>query len=213
MITIQAFPSGPFETNAYVVSCKKTHMASIVDPAPSSATAIVTYLHDKKLTPVAIWLTHSHWDHIADTATLKKRYQIPVYIHALDAKNLEMPGSDGLPCWITIEGVAPDHLLKEGDRLKVGEVEFTVIDTPGHTPGGVCFYSAKEGILLSGDTLFKGTIGNLSFPTARPKLMWSSLDKLASLPPATKVFPGHGPSTTIVEEGWLKDAKKLFGNE
>ena len=209
---LQDFPSGPFETNAYVAVCEKTKKAAIIDPAPSSSSKISHFINQKQLTPVAIFLTHSHWDHIADANELKNRYKIPVYIHLLDAPNLEKPGSDGLPCWLTIEGVKPDHYLKEGDKLTVGEIEFVVIETPGHTPGGVCFYSEKDGILLSGDTLFKGTIGNLSFPTATPKLMWDSLNKLAQLPPETTVFPGHGPSTTIGNENWLHRAEEVFGN-
>ncbi len=209
---IQAFPSGPFETNAYVVACPHTRQACIIDPAPDSATAIIAYLDAQQLQPVAIWLTHSHWDHIADVAPLKAKYHLPVYIHALDAPNLQTPGADQLPCWIQITGVTPDHLIDDGDSLTVGEITFTVIHTPGHTPGGVCFYSPESQLLLSGDTLFKGTIGNLSFPTARPKLMWPALQKLAKLPPATRVFPGHGPATTIGAEGWLPRAEELFGN-
>jgi hydroxyacylglutathione hydrolase len=209
---IQAFPSGPFDTNAYIAACPRTREAAIIDPAPGSANALIAFISDQELTPIAILLTHSHWDHIVDTAQLKTKYKIPVSIHQLDAGNLENPGSDGLPCWIPIEGVKPDGLLEEGSFFDVGDFHFQVIHTPGHTPGGVCFYCPNENILISGDTLFKGTIGNLSFPTARPKLMWNSLNKLAKLPPETRVFPGHGPSTTIGAEGWLARAEQIFGN-
>ncbi len=85
-----------------------------------------------------------------------------------------------------------------------------VIHTPGHSPGGVCFYLPSEKILFSGDTLFRGTIGNLSLPTARPDLMWDSLKKLAALPPETKVYPGHGGPTTISAEKWIAHAKGKF---
>lgn len=208
---IQAFPSGPFETNAYVVACTETKSAAIVDPAPESAPLIIQYLFENKLIPDKILLTHSHWDHIADTAELKKRFHIPVYIHPLDAGNLEKPGSDGLPSWLSIEGVHPDHLLSDGEIFNVGNLQVQVIHTPGHTPGGVCFYIKGKNVLLSGDTLFKGTIGNLSFPTARPNLMWDSLRKLSNLPPDTRVFPGHGPSTAIGRESWLAKAEDYFG--
>jgi len=209
---IKALPSGPFETNAYVVSCEETKSALIIDPAPSSSSSIIKYLAENNLKPEKIVLTHSHWDHIAETAYLKKYYQIPVFIHKDDLENLETPGTDGLPCWITIEGVKPDAFLKEGDEVIVGSFKFIVIHTPGHTPGGICLYEEKEKILISGDTLFKGSIGNISFPTARPKLMWESLKKLAKLPPETNVFPGHGPKTTILLESWLPNAEKIFGN-
>lgn len=208
---IQAFPSGPFATNAYVIACPQTRQAVIIDPAPGSFSSIVNFITDHSLQPMAIWLTHSHWDHIVDTAAVKAQYSIPVAIHVLDVANLEHPGADRLPCWVTIEGVAPDRLLKEGDILTCGDLQFEVIHTPGHTPGGVCFYCLKEGVLISGDTLFKGTIGNLSFPTCQPEAMWASLDKLAKLPGHVRIFPGHGPATTIGQETWLPKAREIFG--
>jgi hydroxyacylglutathione hydrolase len=208
---IQAFPSGPFETNAYVIACPQTRQAFIIDPAPGSFNSITSYIEQKKLVPAAILLTHSHWDHTADVVPLKTKYKIPVLIHSLDVPNLESPGADHLPCWIDIQGVSPDRLLSEGDRIECGNVQFTVIHTPGHSPGGVCFYAPQEHLLISGDTLFKGTIGNLSFPTSQPELMWGSLSKLAQLPSDTRVFPGHGSSTTIGAEHWLSRAEEIFG--
>ncbi len=162
--------------------------------------------------PQKILLTHSHWDHIADAALLKAHYQIPVLIHPDDAGNLERPGSDRLPCRLNIPGVSPDGWLEEGAEIPVGALTFKVIHTPGHTPGGVCLYCAAHRLLLSGDTLFKGSMGTLALPTAQPQLMWNSLKKLARLPPDTKAFPGHGPSTTIGAESWLDQAEKFFGN-
>jgi len=210
---LKAFPSGPFETNAYVVACPRTRHAAIVDPAPDSFDAITSYIEHQHLKPTALLLTHSHWDHIADASRIKEKYKIPVYIHKDDAPNLESPGEDGLPCWIAIEGVTPNHLIDQGSTIDVGDLHFEVLHTPGHTPGGVCFYCPGENLLLSGDTLFKGTIGNLSFATGRPSLMWPSLDKLAKLPPQTHVYPGHGPSTTIGQEKWLPRAEEIFGND
>ncbi len=208
---IETFPSGPFETNAYVVDCQETRQAAIVDPAPGSAEQIVSYLSEQNLTPVMILITHSHWDHIGDTAKLKAQFQIPVYIHQLDEKNLQEPGSDGLPSWIEIDGVKADKNLAEGDVVTLGNLQFEVIHTPGHTPGGICFYCKEHGIMFSGDTLFKGSIGNLSLPTSNSSQMWDSLAKLAKLPPETKVYSGHGQPTTIGEEPWIPRAKEIFG--
>ena len=109
-----------------------------------------------------------------------------------------------------IKGARPSHDLVEGQILRVGQLKALVIATPGHTPGGVCFYFKKENILISGDTLFKGSIGNLSFPTAEPAKMWHSLKQLARLPPDTHVYPGHGGPTTIKEEYWLDEAENHF---
>lgn len=209
---IQAFPSGPFETNAYVVACPTTRHAAIIDPAPGCAQTVIQFLTNNNLSPKAIWLTHSHWDHIADAAVLKKHYSIPLLVHPLDAQNMIQPGSDKLPCWISIEGTTPDSPpLEEGVALPLGNLTFHVIHTPGHTPGGVCFYCPEKEILISGDTLFRGSIGNTSFATGQPELMWQSLNKLATLPPETRVYPGHGNSTTIGKENWLPRAKEIFG--
>lgn len=203
---IEPFPSGPFETNAYVVACERTHVAAIIDPAPGSADAIMAFLQEKKLTPKLILLTHSHWDHIADAS----RFQLPIWVHEADAPNVRLPGSDGLPLFFSIKGVEPTSFLQEGQVIELGDLRLKVLHTPGHSPGGVCFYEEARGVLLSGDTLFKGTIGNLSFPTSNPEAMWTSLDKLARLPPKTRVFPGHGPVTSVGAESWLSRARELF---
>jgi hydroxyacylglutathione hydrolase len=210
---IKAFPSGPFETNAFIIACPETRLAVVIDPAPGSFLNMNTYLTENQLTPLMILLTHSHWDHIGDTSFFKKNYKIPVYVHALDAANLEKPGVDRLPLFIEIEGVKPDHFLNDNDVISIGNLELVVIWTPGHTPGGVCFFNPQNNVLISGDTLFKGSIGSLSFPTAQPELMWPSLERLGKLPPATKVYPGHGTTTTIGAEVWLANPKKYFSDQ
>lgn len=205
---LKSFPSGPFATNAILIA--KSKKGFVIDPAPSSAPVLLQTIAEEKLQIEAILLTHSHWDHIGDCKLLKEKLSIPVYVHKLDADNLQKPGSDGLPLAFPIEGTAPDHFFKEGDLLRAGDLELCVIETAGHTPGGVCFYIEKENILISGDTLFQGSIGNLSFPTASPESMWKSLKKLEKLPAQTEVYPGHGPATTIGSESWLPRAKELF---
>jgi glyoxylase-like metal-dependent hydrolase (beta-lactamase superfamily II) len=185
--------------------------AVIVDPAPASYDAIVAAAAIQGFRLEQIWITHSHWDHIADTSRFKKALNIPIYIHEEDRGNLINPGSDGITCMNIIEGVKPDYLIADGDRLAVGNIEFKVIHTPGHSPGGVCFYSPSEKVLISGDTLFRGTFGTLEAPTAQPQRMWESLAKLALLPAETKVYPGHGMWTTIGRETWLPNAQQLFG--
>ncbi|MCB1075463.1 MAG: MBL fold metallo-hydrolase [Simkania sp.] len=207
---LKVFPSGPFETNAYLLGCEKTKTGIFIDPAPDSAEALLNAAKKHHLKIEAIFLTHSHWDHIGDVAKLKKLLELQLYIHPTDADNMRKPGSDGLPLMFAIDGVEPDHFFEEGQKLKVGTLEIEVIHTPGHTPGGVSFYLPQEKVLISGDTLFKGSIGNLSFPMADSEAMWESLKKLAKLPPETRVYPGHGPATTIGAEPWLSNAKELF---
>ncbi len=202
--------SGPIETNVYIISCSRTQQAVIIDPAPGSADRIFSFIEEKNLKPQAIWLTHSHWDHIADVSRVKKEYGLDVWVHELDKENLENPGSDGLVLWLAIVAVQPDQFFTDGMKLTVGDHTLTVIHTPGHTPGGVCFYSKQEEILFTGDTLFRGSIGNISFPTAEPEKMWESIDKLATLPKQTKVYTGHGIETTIGEETWLPNTREIY---
>lgn len=208
---IQAFSCQPLSTNTYVIACPHTRKAAVVDPSFDSDPLILEFLTKNDLQLEKILLTHSHWDHIAGVYNLLEQLSVPVYIHSLDQPNLRTPGIDQLPMMIPFRGVENSLILKEDDLINVGDLLFKVIHTPGHSPGGVCFYCEKEGILISGDTLFKGSMGTLSLPTAQPERMWESLKKLSRLPIETKVYPGHGPSTTIGKESWLANAKEIFG--
>lgn len=207
---VLSFPTGPYATNMYIICCKDIPDAVIVDPGAKSLEMILKTVQEHSLKPIAIWLTHSHWDHIVDAAKIKKEFSLPIYMHEEDRGNLEKPGSDGVPMAVPVfEGTTPDHLIKDGDLLTVGKFSFKVIHTPGHTPGGVCFYCQKEKTLFSGDTFYRGLIGSLSLPTSQAERMWQSLAKIAILPSDTIVFPGHGPSTIIKDEPWLSNAKKM----
>ncbi|MEX0962201.1 MAG: MBL fold metallo-hydrolase [Simkaniaceae bacterium] len=208
---LKVFPSGPLNTNAYFIMCEETKEAILIDPSPSSSLPLTKVIQELQAKPVGIFLTHSHWDHVADVKILKTRFQIPVSVHPEDREQLEKPGSDGLPLFFPIDAVISDHDLQEGELICFGTQAFRVIHTPGHSPGGVVFYFEKEKILISGDTLFKGSIGKVCFPSSQPEKMWESLKKLAKLPSDTKVYPGHGPSTTIKAENWLSNAEEIFG--
>jgi glyoxylase-like metal-dependent hydrolase (beta-lactamase superfamily II) len=207
---LQKFPSGPFLTNAILLGCKETKKAAVIDPSPGSTNLILKVAEREGLKIEQILLTHSHWDHIADVHPLKEKTGALILIHPLDAENLKHPGTDGIPFSISIIGMEPDGFLEEGKAVHVGHLVLEVIHTPGHSPGGVCFYLKKQKTLFSGDTLFKGTIGNLHLPTCQPKKMWGSLGKLAALPPETKVIPGHGNDTVLSKETWLGNAEEIF---
>lgn len=207
---LEIFPSGPADTNAYLLGCPTTHRAAVIDVPFESAELLIRRAEELSLCIEVILLTHSHWDHIAEVSLLKEKLNVPVYVHREDAGNLELPGSDRLPLFLPVKGVKPDGYLSDGQVLMVGDLRIVVIHTPGHTPGGVCFYIPVEKILISGDTLFRGTIGNLSFPTSKPALMWDSLKKLAALPADTRVYPGHGDPTSIGAEKWIIKAQERF---
>ncbi len=208
---LEKFACGPFETNTYLAGSSQEKVAAVIDPSMGSAPLVARVCEEQGLTLRHVLLTHSHWDHIADVSSLKEQFSLEVWIHSLDAPNLEKPGKDKLPLLFPIPGVTPDHLLKEGDEIKVGRLCFKVLHTPGHSLGSICFYVEKEKLLFSGDTLFQGTMGNIHFPTSSPKDMWKSLKRLAKLPEDTRVLPGHGPDTTIGEEKWIEIAEELYG--
>lgn len=197
---IEKVPAGPFATNAYLVGCEESEVAIIIDPSPKSSVKLMVHANAHGLTVVGIYLTHSHWDHFWDAGKLKREYGLPVWVHSLDEKNLEKPGSDGIPIMGALEGIKADGVLEDGQKVSFGALEFEVIFTPGHSPGGVCFYFKKEKVLFSGDTLFKGTHGNTSFPTSNNEDMQRSLFRLMKLPDDVKVYPGHMEDTTIGQE-------------
>ncbi len=207
---LQTFCFGPLGTNAFIFGCEETKQCAVIDPGVGSAAVLLRFLRDKDLFLEKILLTHSHWDHIAGVAELKRETKAVIYLHPLDNRNLERPGSDKIPLFVPVEGAYADHPLQDEQILYVGHLQVHVIHTPGHSPGSVCFYLPEQKLLFSGDTLFRGTIGNLELPTASEESMWPSLKKLAALPPDTRVFPGHGKDTTIGQESWLTNAKKIF---
>lgn len=209
---LEVHASGPAETNCILLGCEETKKAALIDAPVGCLPWAIKQVKARNFLLEKLLLTHSHWDHTAEVKAVKDHFSLQVYIHSEDAGNLERPGSDGLPLFFDIDTVCADHLLTEGMTLSVGKLQIHVLHTPGHTPGGVCFWLPAEKVLISGDTLFQGTIGSLRFPTARPALMWSSLKRLATLPPDTQVFPGHGPSTTIGDEDWIADAEHLIGS-
>ncbi len=204
---IESHSFGPAETNTYLVACSETKQAVIIDAPSGSIPWLLKHIKTASLSVQAILLTHSHWDHVADIAALKTQLQVPLYVHKEDAGNVKTPGSDGLPLFFHIDGIEPDGFLEEGQQIQIGNLHIEVIHTPGHSPGSVCFYLKTQKVLFSGDTLFRGTIGSLSLPTARPSLMCTSLRRLAELPQDTKVYPGHGEPTTIGAEQWIARAK------
>lgn len=194
---------GGYETNCYVLrSNEATKDCLVVDPG-LDAGPLIDFLKERKLTPTAVILTHGHIDHIAGLAELRHQFpDIKVYIHMHDAKmltdpytNLSMMG--GMP----FRTEAEDVVLKEPDTIELAGITLQVLHTPGHTTGGICLYSAEDGVAFVGDTLFAGSIGRTDFPGgSMTELLTSVKEKLFTLPGQTKAYPGHGPATTIARE-------------
>lgn len=208
---IKKFAGGPYATNAYLVVCPKTKKGAVIDPAMGTMTQLLSAAQENGWEIEKILLTHSHWDHFFDAAALQEKLDLSLYVHVLDQGNVENPGSDSIPTPAPVAPARVTGLLRDGDLISVGEIAFEVLHTPGHCRGAVCFYAKQENVLFSGDTLFRGTIGVLTLSTAEPEKMWTSLKRLAELPPSTKVYPGHGAETTIGREQWLSRAREFFG--
>jgi hydroxyacylglutathione hydrolase len=197
---LEVFPSGPIETNGYLLGCSESGVAAVIDAPFDSFEPITKRAKKLGLKITHLLLTHSHWDHIGQASDFKEKLGCLVWIHEADAPNLINPGADRLPLYGEQKGVVPDRFLVDGEEFHIGSLKVKVIHTPGHTPGCICFYIASEKTVLSGDTLFCGGIGRLDLPTGQPKLMRASLEKLFLLPPDTQVYPGHGEPTTIESE-------------
>ena len=149
-----------------------------------------------------IYLTHCHGDHFGAILEVKAKKGGKVLIHRDDAEGLYNPAIS-LTYYIGMDDIEleADSRVDEGDIIHLGNLEFKVIHTPGHTKGGTCLYCKEEGLLFSGDTLFKGTWGRTDLPTSSfPDIIASITNKLTILPDDTIVYPGHGRMTTIREE-------------
>lgn len=190
---------GPFEVNSFLLEGVNGE-ALIVDPGADAAT-IWKACRQKKLTPVGILLTHGHMDHLNALAAVADAAGAPVYLHEQDEAWAFSETNHMLPHYPAPQAPStPVHPLRDGEHIRLAGLDIRVIATPGHTPGGVCFYLPAEHVLFSGDTLFKGTVGRTDIPGASARVLSESLRKLVRLPPQTVVWPGHGDPTTIGEE-------------
>ncbi len=204
---IEKFVAPPLGTNAYLVGCEATKEGVIIDPGFQSKWPLLALVKQYGLSIKAIYLTHSHFDHTADVFELKVLEGFPVFVHPADAENLRAPGSDGIPNMMGLKPVEPDGFFNDGDQGVIGKLHYTVIHTPGHSPGCVCFYFPDEKVLFSGDTIFKGSHGRVDLTNSSPEAMKGSLQKLKALPEDVLVYPGHGPTTTLHDEfkrRWFK---------
>jgi hydroxyacylglutathione hydrolase len=176
-IRIERLVLSPYETNCYVVICKKTGNSLVVD-APADASIIIKTLAGTK--PFRILLTHDHYDHTGALVSLRSRLKAPLAAHKADSFSLKTP---------------PEIFLKDGDVFNMGTLKVTVLHTPGHTPGSLCFRIEKY--LIAGDTIFPGGPGNTPSPVYFKQIISSITAKIFTLPDDTIIYPGHGDATTV----------------
>lgn len=189
------------KTNCYIVQDETSKETMVIDAA-GNVDEIIEMLDILQAKLKYIYLTHCHGDHIGGVQELKERYGGKVVAHRLTAENLKNPDIN-LTTYIQNQGVVieTDARVDDDDLLHLGELEFRVIHTPGHTSGGSCLYCEKEQLLFSGDTLFRGTWGRTDVPTGDFEAIIKSITKkLMILPDETIVYPGHGKSTMIRDE-------------
>lgn len=192
---------GPIETNCYVIADGDGN-AAVIDPGANGG-GIAGRLQEKKLTPKAILLTHGHFDHTGGIRAFKRYYpDVPVIVGANDAPMLADAASSASVRMYgdpeDYKDLSADRTVKEGDEITVGAMTFSVIDTPGHTFGGVCYRCGD--LLFSGDTLFLEEVGRTDLAGGNYDTLLESLKKLASLPDEVEVFPGHGSPTNMGHE-------------
>lgn len=189
---------GDLDTNCYVVWSANSQ-AMVIDPADDADT-ILSIIQEEGLTLVAVVLTHAHFDHMLAAESVCAATGAPLYVGCGDADAMSDPirNLSGVFMMSDPVNIPAFRVLREGETLSVGAMVFTVLETPGHTPGCICLHSGE--CLFAGDTLFADSIGRLDFPGGDPAAMLRSLRRLMQLPPETVVYSGHGPSTTIGRE-------------
>jgi hydroxyacylglutathione hydrolase len=188
-------PLGTMQTNCYVLK-KEDSSCLIIDPG-SEGEKLIQYLQQEELNPVAVVLTHAHYDHIGAIDTIREEYHIPVYLHEIEKDWLTTPSLN----LGNVQVKEADELITGEQELTIGSFSFQIYETPGHSPGSISLYFKDDDIVCSGDALFSGSIGRFDLPYGdKERLMKSIHDKLLTLPENTTVLCGHGPVTTIGKE-------------
>ena len=197
---IETFVTGIIGTNTYVAYNETTKEAVLVDPAACTK-KLMHFIEEEGLSMKAVLLTHGHFDHIMGIDDLRREFPVPVYVHEGDRETLLDPAlnlSSSYTDGYTFDGA---DYIRDGQRLELAGFSFQVIHTPGHTPGGVCYYLESEGVLFSGDTLFQNSVGRTDFPnSSMSDLIRSLREKVMKLPDDVKVYPGHMGEATIGHE-------------
>jgi len=210
-VLVAGFPAGSFQTNCYVLATAAGEACIVVDPGQDAVEPLEALLAEHRLTPVAVLLTHGHFDHTFSVAPVCDGNDIPAWIHPDDREMLADPmkgiSAESAAFFggrIELREPREVKLLEDGSDLEIAGLTLRVDHTPGHTPGSVVFGTPSDDgteIILAGDTLFAGSIGRTDMPGgSHRRLLESVRDKLLVRDDAAFVLPGHGPATTIGRE-------------
>ena len=198
-MAIQTFVVGPLQSNSYLVVDERSRQAAVIDPGMESE-SVLEAVHHEGLRVESVIITHGHFDHVFSCAAFKAETGAQVIMHPDDVPLLlEMPETARLFGFKASASPQPDRLVREGDVIKVGELALRVLETPGHTPGGISL--CLDDAVFVGDTLFAGSVGRTDLRGGSlDALLRSIRTKLLTLPDWTVVYPGHGASTSIGAE-------------
>ena len=205
MLYIDIFTFNQFQENTYVVSDEQKNCV-IIDPGcyeKEEEESILAFIKENDLKPLALLNTHAHIDHVLGNSFILNEFQLDYYLHSEDLSTLNAVSNYahlyGFPGYKT--SPQPTKILKGGEKLKFGEIEFDVLYTPGHAPGHVVFYNAENKFVINGDVLFKGSYGRVDLPGGSMEVLKKSIKEIMfALPEDTVVHCGHGPATTIGSE-------------
>ncbi len=195
---VQTIPVGPLQENAYLVVDEGARRAVFIDPGDEPE-RLLRALDATGAELEAIWLTHSHMDHVGGIAGILRHHQVPVLVHPAGKSVYDGAAEHARYFGLEIEQPPPaTGSLNEGDVVSVGDTRFAVMHTPGHEPGHVVIHG--NGVAFVGDCLFAGSVGRTDLPLASGPELARSLERIATLGDAVKAYPGHGPATTIGHE-------------
>jgi hydroxyacylglutathione hydrolase len=197
-VRVETIVVGALQENTYLLIDDAARRAVLIDPG-AEAPRLERALSASGATLEAIWLTHAHVDHVGAIAALERVHDVPVYLHPADAPLYAIAEQQGAMFGLDVEAPPPpDHALADGDVLRVGTLDFSVMHTPGHAPGHVVIHG--HGVAFVGDCLFAGSVGRTDLPLSSGAALARSLDRIAALGDEIVVYPGHGPATTIGAE-------------
>ena len=197
---VEKFVTGIISTNCYLVINEDTKQAVIIDPA-ACPKYLLNHIKSEGLEIQAILLTHGHFDHIMGIDGFLAEFDVPVYVHEGDRETMVDISLNQSGTYTSGYTFAGARYLKDGQKLNFAGLEFQVLHTPGHTPGGVCYYIESEKVLFSGDTLFQNSVGRTDFVnSSMSDLIRGIREKLFVLPDDVLVYPGHMGETTIGHE-------------
>ena len=192
---------GPFQENSYIIGDEDSGAGVVVDPGDEAA-RIALAVEQTDLEVGSIIVTHAHIDHVGAVAALADEYACPVLMHAESEPMLKQLPTQAMMMGLKFGKVpAVDRHISDGEVLEVGKLRLHSLYTPGHAPGHLAFYIEDEGVVLSGDALFAGSVGRVDLPGGSMEVLMRSIEeRLLTLPDETWVYPGHGPRTSIGNE-------------